>query len=58
MKKNMNPQKNESHMFVVIFSAQNHELDDTYAKTAARLREQAPEKYGCLAFRSVSDGVH
>lgn len=39
-------------MFVVIFRAKVGRQDDTYVETAARLRELALTRYGCLDFVS------
>ncbi len=43
-------------MYAVIFRAQIASFDDNYHLTAARMRELAIDKYGCLEFTSVSDG--
>ena len=43
-------------MYAVIFRAQIASVDDDYRQTAARLREIAIDKYGCLEFTSVSEG--
>tara|TARA_R110002072_G_scaffold269868_2_gene429381 strand:- start:113488 stop:113775 length:288 start_codon:yes stop_codon:yes gene_type:complete len=43
-------------LFVVIFSARIKHLDDAYLKTAARMRDLALSEFGCLSFRSVTEG--
>jgi heme-degrading monooxygenase HmoA len=43
-------------MFVVIFRAEAGEMDETYAQTAATLREMALRDFGCLEFHAVSEG--
>jgi len=43
-------------MFAVIFIAKIKSLDDEYVQTAARLRELAREKFGCLDFISLTEG--
>lgn len=45
-------------MFVVIFRATVRELDETYTRMAARMRELALSEFGCLAFHAVTEGVH
>lgn len=42
-------------MYVVIFTAQISELDETYASTAARLRQIALSKYGCTRFTALME---
>ena len=42
-------------MYVVIFRAKTHHLDEEYYATAERLREKAKMQYGCLEFVSVSE---
>jgi heme-degrading monooxygenase HmoA len=43
-------------MYAVIFRAETDELDETYFRTAARMRELATEKYGCTEFTNVTEG--
>ncbi|RRJ84124.1 antibiotic biosynthesis monooxygenase [Aestuariirhabdus litorea] len=43
-------------MYAVIFTATLKLVDADYLKTAARLRELALSRYGCLAFSSVTEG--
>lgn len=43
-------------MLVVIFRATVRQLDEEYSRTAARMRELALDRYGCLGFQSVSEG--
>ena len=43
-------------MYAVIFTAKIKTLDDEYVQTAAKLRELAREKYGCLDFVSLIEG--
>ena len=43
-------------MYAVIFRAEINELDEDYAETAARLRDLAFDKYGCVEFTAVSEG--
>jgi len=43
-------------MFVVIFRAKIHTLDEEYTRTAARMRELALGQFDCLAFHSVTEG--
>jgi heme-degrading monooxygenase HmoA len=45
-------------MYAVIFKATINKLDDTYSKTAARMRELAMNEYGCSEFVSVTEGDH
>ena len=42
-------------MYAVIFRATINELDETYAETAARMRDVATNKYGCVEFISVTE---
>jgi heme-degrading monooxygenase HmoA len=42
-------------MYAVIFSAETNELDQSYSDTAARMRELAKNKYGCIAITSVTE---
>ena len=44
-------------MYAVIFRAEINELDDTYSKMAARMRELAINKYKCTDFISVIEGT-
>lgn len=43
-------------MYAVIFRATINQLDQDYTDTAARLRELAKSKYGCLEFVSLLEG--
>lgn len=43
-------------MYAVIFRATINKLDQDYTDTAARLRELAKRKYGCLDFISTLEG--
>ena len=43
-------------MYAVIFTARISESDETYARTAARMRELAHSKYGCARFTAVVEG--
>ncbi len=43
-------------MYAVIFKATIKQLDETYAQTAAELRELAKANYGCIDFVSVCEG--
>ncbi len=43
-------------MFVVIFRATARDLDAEYSTTAARLRELALSRFGCLDFTAVTEG--
>jgi heme-degrading monooxygenase HmoA len=43
-------------MFAVVFRAEINALDDTYRVMAARMRELAIKKYGCLEFTAVTEG--
>lgn len=43
-------------MYAVIFRAEINELDEVYAETAARLRDLALSKYGCIEFTAVTEG--
>lgn len=43
-------------MYAVIFKATINKLDETYSKTASRMRELAMNKYGCSEFISVTEG--
>lgn len=43
-------------MHVVIFQAVVKELDEEYARTAARMRELAIGSFGCVRFESVQEG--
>ena len=44
-------------MFVVIFRATARHLDAGYSTTAARLRELALTRFGCLEFVAVTEGT-
>lgn len=43
-------------MYVVIFTAQVHELDERYSKTAEKMRQLAFDKYACQGFNAVTEG--
>ena len=43
-------------LYAVIFSAELNDSYPDYAHLAARLRELAVEKYGCIEFASVTEG--
>lgn len=43
-------------MYAVIFKAKINQLDDSYSKTAARMRELAISKYGCAEFTAITEG--
>lgn len=43
-------------MFAVIFKAEIAQLDAEYGVMAARMRELAQARYGCVEFVSVADG--
>ena len=43
-------------MIAVIFRATMLKVDDEYFQTAARLRDLAKAKYGCIEFTSCSEG--
>lgn len=45
-------------MFVVIFKATIHRLDDEYSAVASRMRELALGKFGCIEFHSVTEGMN
>jgi heme-degrading monooxygenase HmoA len=44
-------------MLVVIFRASTKALDAEYSAVAARLRELALERFGCLEFVAVTEGA-
>ena len=43
-------------MLVVIFRAQLGDMDESYAKTAKKMRELATDIYGCVEISSVTEG--
>ena len=43
-------------MHVVIFRARIRQLDEEYARVAARMRELAVSEFGCTAFHAVTEG--
>ena len=45
-------------VYVVIFRARIRGLDAEYAAMAARMRELALERFGCLEFHAVTEGEH
>lgn len=44
-------------MYVVIFRAEIRQLDDEYARVAARMRELAMTEFGCMEFHAVTEGT-
>ncbi len=45
-------------MYAVIFKAEIAQLDAEYGVMAARMRELAQTRYGCVEFVSVTEGEH
>ena len=45
-------------MYAVIFRTKTKKLDDTYFETSKRMRELAINRYGCLEFTAVTEGVN
>ena len=43
-------------MYAVIFRAEINELDEAYADMAARMRDLAMQKYGCVEFTAMTEG--
>ena len=43
-------------MYVVIFRAEIRRLDGEYARVAARMRELALSRFGCIEFHAVTEG--
>ncbi len=43
-------------MYAVIFRAEINEFDDAYAEIAARMRDLAINRYGCVEFTAVTEG--
>lgn len=43
-------------MLVVIFKARIRAFDEEYSRTAARMRELALSRFGCLEFLAVMEG--
>ena len=43
-------------MYAVIFRAEINELDEAYADMAARMRDLAINKYGCVEFTAMTEG--
>ena len=43
-------------MFVVILRARVRRLDQEYSRVAARMRELATTRFGCLEFHAVTEG--
>jgi heme-degrading monooxygenase HmoA len=43
-------------VYVVIFRAKVKNFDADYSKTANRMRELALSEFGCIEFKSVTDG--
>ena len=43
-------------MFAVIFTAEIEEIDQEYSHIAERMRELAVKEYGCIDFKSVTEG--
>jgi len=45
-------------MFVVIFRAKVRQFDEEYSRVAARMRDLAIGKFGCLEFHAVTESEH
>lgn len=45
-------------MYAVIFKAKIASFDEEYSAMAARMRELAIEKYGCIEFVSCTEGLN
>ena len=45
-------------MFVVIFRARVRRFDEEYSRVAARMRDLATRRFGCLEFHAVTEGEH
>lgn len=45
-------------MFVVIFRARVLRFDEDYSRVAARMRDLAIGRFGCLEFHAVTEGQH
>jgi len=45
-------------MYVVIFRAKIRSLDAEYPAVAARMRELALGRFGCIEFHSVTEGIN
>jgi heme-degrading monooxygenase HmoA len=43
-------------MYVVIFRAVIRELDDDYSQVAARMRDLALTRFGCIEFHAITEG--
>ena len=43
-------------MYAVIFKATINQFDKDYMRIAARMRDLAKEKYGCIEFTSTTEG--
>ena len=43
-------------MFVVIFRAKVRRFDEEYSRMAARMRDLATRRFGCLEFHAVTEG--
>lgn len=44
-------------MYVVIFRAKVRAFDEEYSRAAAKLRDLALTRFGCLEFHSVTEGL-
>jgi len=45
-------------VFVVIFRAKVRKFDEEYSRVAARMRDLAIGKFGCLEFHAVTESEH
>jgi len=45
-------------VFVVIFRARVRQFDEEYSRVAARMRDLAMRRFGCLEFHAVTEGEH
>ena len=43
-------------MYAVIFRAEIDEIDETYSKMSAHIRDLAINKYGCVDFTALTEG--
>lgn len=43
-------------MLVVVFRAKVRQFDEEYSRVAARMRELALSRFGCLEFHAVTEG--
>ncbi|MCP5005720.1 MAG: antibiotic biosynthesis monooxygenase [Planctomycetes bacterium] len=44
-------------MYAVIFRAEINDLDKSYSEMAAKMRDLAINKYGCIEFTSATEGM-